>query len=295
MMNKKKKKRVYPSAHEGARSAEMFLPTPQTESPTYRLAYMDNEFILRDELRPIRLQLELLKPEMIQQEHGIEGTIVIFGSTRIPDPETARNQLVLAETAADEDPANKTLAREVDIARRMVEKARYYEEARKLGNIITDTCQNSSSCSLVVVTGGGPGIMEAANRGAHDAGGKSIGLNIVLPFEQAPNAYITPELSFQFHYFAIRKMHFLMRARALIVFPGGYGTMDELFETLTLIQTRKVKPVPVLLFGQGFWERIINFEALVDEGTISPEDLDLFQFVETAEEAWQVIRERSEE
>jgi len=292
-MNKKRKESVYPSAHEGARSAELIVRTPQTESPTFRLAYMDHEFILRDELRPVRLQLELLKPELIQQEHGIENTIVVFGSTRIPEPEVARQQLALAEASATEDPSSSTLARAVEIARRIVYKARYYEEARRLGKIITSTCQNSSRCDLVVVTGAGPGIMEAANRGAHEAGGKSVGLNIVLPFEQAPNAYVTPGLSFQFHYFAIRKMHFLMRARALVAFPGGFGTMDELFETLTLIQTRKVKPVPVLLFGKEFWERIINFDALVDEGTISPEDLDLFQFVETAEEAWEVIKERN--
>jgi len=292
-MNKKKKERVYPSAHEGARSAEMIVTTEQTQSPTYRLAYMDHEFILRDELRSVRLQMELLKPELVQQEHGIEDTVVIFGSTRIPDPDEARHQLALAETTAAEDPSNSELARKVAIAHRIVDKTRFYEEARKLGALITNICQNSTSCNLVVITGGGPGIMEAANRGAHEAGGKSVGFNIVLPFEQAPNSYVTPSLSFQFHYFAIRKMHFLMRARALVAFPGGYGTLDELFETLTLIQTQKVKSVPVLLFGREFWERVVNFEALVDEGTISPEDLDMFQYVETAEEAWQVIREKN--
>jgi hypothetical protein len=183
------------------------------------------------------------------------------------------------------------LARKVNIAKSILDKSRYYDEARELGRIITEQYQNNEKCELVVITGGGPGIMEAANRGAKDVNGKSIGLNIVLPMEQAPNPYVTPELSFQFHYFAVRKMHFLMRAKALVAFPGGYGTFDELFETLTLIQTKKVKPVPVLLFGKEYWQRIINFEALVDEGTIDQKDLELFQFVDTAKEAWDIINE----
>lgn len=181
------------------------------------------------------------------------------------------------------------LARKVEIARRILGKAHYYDEARELGRIITSQSQQGGRLEMVVITGGGPGLMEAANRGAHEAGGKSIGLNIVLPMEQRPNSYITPELSFQFHYFAVRKMHFLLRARALVAFPGGFGTLDELFETLTLIQTKKVKPVPVLLFGKEYWQRIINFEALVDEGTIDARDLDLFQYVKTAREAWEII------
>ncbi len=278
---------VFPTAGDDADAAMLAPETAQTRSPSYLLAYADNDFLLRDELRPVRLQLEVLKPELLQQENGIQSTIVIFGSTRIPDKKTAARRLQQAETRAAANPADKLLARKVDIAGRILAKAHYYDEACELGRMIT---LGSPQCEMVVITGGGPGIMEAANRGAHDAGGKSIGLNIVLPMEQSPNPYITPELCFQFHYFAVRKMHFLMRARALVAFPGGFGTLDELFETLTLIQTRKVKPVPVLLFGRDYWERIIDFEALVDEGTISQHDLDLFQYVETAQQAWEVIQ-----
>jgi len=280
---------TFPSASDDAQAAELFVTSPQTLSPSYRLAYRDHDFLLRDELRPVRLQLELIKPELIQKEHDITNTIVIFGSTRIPETKVASEQLAAAEDAARKDPTDESLAFKVRIAKRIAAKSRYYEEARKLSSLIAQDTETSPHGSLVVVTGGGPGIMEAANRGAHDVGAKSIGLNIVLPFEQKPNEYVTPELSFQFHYFAIRKMHFLMRAKLLIAFPGGYGTLDELFETLTLIQTKKIKPIPVLLFGREFWERIINFEILVEEGTISPEDLDIFQYVETAEEAWSHI------
>ena len=233
--------------------------------------------------------LELLKPELVLNRRRIEGTIIFFGGARILGPESAQKQLVQAETAARLDPCNPSLERALRIARRLVQNARYYEEARRLAALISSADKASGHCNHVVVTGGGPGVMEAANRGAHDMGAESIGLNIVLPFEQKPNPYITPELCFQFHYFAIRKMHFLMRARALVVFPGGYGTLDELFETLTLIQTRKITPFPVLIFGKSFWQSVINFNALVEEGTISPEDLDLFEYVETAEEAWAII------
>ncbi len=280
---------VFPSAEEDVGAAKRGPTTPQTESASYRLAYTDDQFLLRDELRPVRLQLEVLKPELLQQEQGIRSTVVIFGSTRIPDPPSAERRLREAEALAAAKPEDERLTRELAIARRIVAKSHYYEEARTLGHIITTQSQQRESIELVVITGGGPGLMEAANRGAHEAGGKSIGLNIVLPGEQCPNPYITPELSFQFHYFAMRKMHFLMRARALVAFPGGFGTLDEVFETLTLIQTKKVKPVPVLLFGKAYWQRIINFEALVEEGTIAPEDLELFQFVETAQQAWNVI------
>jgi uncharacterized protein (TIGR00730 family) len=278
---------VFPTAGDDADAAMLAPETAQTRSPSYLLAYADNDFLLRDELRPVRLQLEVLKPELLQQENGIQSTIVIFGSTRIPDKKTAARRLQQAGKRAAANPADKLLARKVDIAARILAKAHYYDEACELGRMIT---LGSPQREMVVITGGGPGIMEAANRGAHDAGGKSIGLNIVLPMEQSPNPYITPELCFQFHYFAVRKMHFLMRARALVAFPGGFGTLDELFETLTLIQTKKVKPVPVLLFGRDYWERIIDFEALVDEGTISQHDLDLFQYVETAQQAWEVIQ-----
>jgi uncharacterized protein (TIGR00730 family) len=272
------------------------LDTARTEDavmqrPSYRLAFADTDFMLRDELRPVRLQLELLKPELIQQEHGICSTVVIFGSARIPDPEGARERLAEARKAARLAPDNAELARQAVVAERIVERSRYYVEARRLGQIITRVSQSNGEKRCVVITGGGPGIMEAANRGAQDVGGISIGLNILLRYEQEPNPYVTPELSFQFHYFAARKMHFLLRAKALVAFPGGFGTLDELFETLTLIQTHKVKPVPVLLFGRDYWRRIIDFEALVDEGTIDPEDLDLFQYVETAEEAWSAIED----
>lgn len=281
---------VFPTAEEDVGAARLAPDTPQTLSPSYRLAYTDEDFLLRDELRPLRLQLELLKPELLQQEYGIHSTIVIFGSTRIPDASTAAKRLEEAAALVMASPSDPVLIRKVEIAKRILTKARYYEEARELGHMITADSQKCGRCELVVITGGGPGIMEAANRGAHEAGGKSIGLNIVLPMEQCPNPYITPELSFQFHYFAVRKMHFLMRARALVAFPGGFGTLDELFETLTLIQTKKIKRVPILLFGREYWQRIINFEALVEEGTIDAQDLKLFQYVETAKEAWDVIQ-----
>jgi uncharacterized protein (TIGR00730 family) len=282
---------AFPSAREDAGTAVHVESTPQTRSPAYRLAYADTEFLLRDELRAVRLQLELMKPDLIQQELGVVSTVVIFGSTRIPDPEDARSRLETARQAARLRPDDAGLAREAAIAERLAAKSRYYEEARRLGEIVTRVAQGNGHRELVVVTGGGPGIMEAANRGAGDVGGKSIGLSIVLPHEREPNPYVTPELCFQFHYFAVRKMHFLLRAKALVAFPGGYGTLDELFETLTLIQTGKVKPVPVLLFGREYWERIIRFDELVAEGTIGAADLDLFQYVETAEEAWAAIRD----
>jgi len=241
--------------------------TPQTRSPAYRLAFADEDFLCRDELRPVRLQLELLKPEMMMGEHGINSTIVMFGGARIPEP--AQKHTARTETLAG--------------------LSEYYEEARKFARLMTEKSKESGCRENVIVTGGGPGVMEAGNRGAQDAGGHSIGLNIVLPHEQAPNLYVTPELSFNFHYFAIRKMHFLMRARAITIFPGGFGTMDELFEALTLIQTGRMEPVPFLLFGRAFWEKVINWEALADAGTISDEDLDLFRFVDTAQEAVDII------
>jgi uncharacterized protein (TIGR00730 family) len=280
------KKRLFPSAHDDARSARRHVDTPQCRSSSYKLAYQDEEFLVRDELRPVRLQLELLKPELLLQEHHIESTVVIYGSARFLDPEIANERLRQAQHEHRLNESDPQLARKVQLARRDLENSRYYEEARKLGYLIS---ANTRTTKLVVITGGGPGIMEAANRGAREAGALSIGMNIVLPFEQAPNQYITPELSFQFHYFAIRKMHLLMRAKSLVAFPGGFGTLDELFGTLTLIQTKSVTPIPVLLFGKEFWERIIDFDALVEIGTISDEDLNLFHYVETAEEAWDHI------
>jgi uncharacterized protein (TIGR00730 family) len=261
------------------------------EAASFRLAYEDTDFLRRAELRPVRLQLELLKPELLQQEQGIESTVVIFGSTRIPEPERARIQLEAAKQAAAAAPEDAELSRRAAVAQRIADKARYYDEATRLAAMITAVSQRNGHRHYVVVTGGGPGIMEAANRGAFEAGGKSVGLSIVLPREEKPNRYVTPELSFQFHYFAIRKMHFVLRARALVAFPGGFGTLDELFETLTLIQTHKVRRVPVLLFGQEYWQRIINLDAMVDEGTIDPADRDLVRFVERADEAWSIIRQ----
>lgn len=263
------KKNQHPLRNAGTdRAAADGAPvTPQTQAPAYRLAFNDNDFLCRDELRPVRLQLELLKPEMMLDEYGVQSTIVLFGGARIPEPtkkDTART---------------KTLA----------DLSRFYDEAREFARLMTLKSNESNGREDVVVTGGGPGVMEAGNRGAVDAGGVSIGLNIVLPFEQAPNEFVTPDLCFNFHYFAIRKMHFLMRAKAICVFPGGFGTMDELFEALTLIQTGRMQRVPFLLFGREFWEGIINWDALADAGTISAEDLDLFRFVETATEAMELI------
>jgi len=282
----KRQKSPFPSAREAALSARLKVDSPQSRSASYKLAFQDADFLLKDELRPVRLQLELLKPELILREQHIESTVVIYGSARIKDPETAETQLVSAQAEYNKSKDDPLATKKVASARRTLENSRYYDEARKLGHLISS---NTGIDQLVVVTGGGPGIMEAANRGAHEAGMPSIGMNIVLPHEQSPNPFIAPDLNFQFHYFAVRKMHLLMRAKSLVAFPGGFGTLDELFETLTLIQTQKVQPIPVLLFGQAFWERIINFNALVTEGTISSKDLELFSYVESAEEAYQKI------
>lgn len=278
----------FPSAKQDATNAFYDYGSEQSRSSSYRLAYHDFDFIMRDELRPIRVQLELLKPELTQIEHNIEATIVIFGSARIPDFQEAQQALSQAEKAYLSNPDDENLKKKLGDARKVSIKSRYYQEARDLGKLITLETKKLER-KVVVVTGGGPGIMEAANRGASDVDGKSIGLNIVLPGEQKPNPYITPELCFQFHYFAIRKMHFLMRAIALVAFPGGFGTLDELFETLTLIQTRKVRRVPVILFGKAYWDRIINFDALVEEGAISQCDRELVQYAESADEAWAII------
>jgi uncharacterized protein (TIGR00730 family) len=288
MSAEKRQKSPFPSAREAVFSARRHIDSAQCRSASYQLAFQDSDFLLRDELRPVRLQLELLKPELILQEQHIESTVVVYGSARITDPETAETRLVSALAEYNRSKDDPLAAKQMEFARRTLENSRYYNEARKLGHLISS---NTGKDQLVLVTGGGPGIMEAANRGAHEAGMPSIGMNIVLPHEQAPNSYITPDLNFQFHYFAVRKMHLLMRAKSLVAFPGGFGTLDELFETLTLIQTQKVQPIPVLLFGQAFWRRIINFDALVEEGTISNKDLDLFEYVETAEEAWGKISE----
>lgn len=237
--------------------------TAQTRNPAYRLAFNDMDFMTQDELRPVRLQLELLKVQMRLDEHGIKSTVVLFGGARIPAPE------------------NKASAKTPMLA----DLTHFYDEARHFSRLITERSLAAGGKEDVICTGGGPGVMEAGNRGAADVGGQSIGLNIVLPHEQAPNPYVTPDLSFNFHYFAIRKMHFLMRAKAICVFPGGFGTLDEMFETLTLIQTGRMQKIPFLLFGRAFWEKLINWQMLAEAGTISVDDLKLFRFVETAEEA----------
>ena len=273
-------KRIFPTSKVDARTAEHVPSVPQTESPAYKLAFQDTEFLLRDDLRPVRFQLELLKPELLLNEARIGSTFVFYGSARIPAPDMA-DALVMAATNPDQEA----------IAKRLQAKSRYYEVARQLARLASRTPVDAEGYrQFVVCSGGGPSIMEAANRGAWEEGQETIGLNIVLPHEQLPNRYVTPDLSFQFHYFALRKMHFLIRARAVAVFPGGYGTCDELFELLTLVQTGKVRPLPILLFGGDYWNRVIDFQAMVDEGVISPHDLDLIHWSEEAEEAWDFIR-----
>ena len=265
------------------------LANALVRSPAYRRADQDIEFLNRGELRPVRLQLELLKPELIQQEEGIQSTVVVFGSARLVEPADAKVRLVKAEAAFAKKPKDHKLQRAVSVARQQVKLAPFYNEAREFGRLVSSTCQLDGRCDFVVVTGGGPGIMEAANRGAADVGAKSVGLNITLPHEQVPNPYITPSLCFQFKYFAIRKMHFLLRAKALVAFPGGFGTLDELFETLTLLQTGKVTGLTIVLMGKAFWEKVINWSALVEAGLIGDEDLKLFHYAETAQEAWDLV------
>ncbi|MDT0509299.1 TIGR00730 family Rossman fold protein [Novosphingobium sp. MMS21-SN21R] len=270
------KRKFYKAEQEAGFADTHPKTTPQQQDPAYRLAFRDTDFLLREELRPVRFQLELLKPDMLLDEAAIGSTLVMYGSARIPSPDMADAALATATT-----PERKA------VIERLVAKAHYYEEARKLAQIAS-TCGivEDGKRQFVICSGGGPSIMEAANRGAQEAGAESIGLNIVLPHEQAPNSYVTPHLSFQFHYFALRKMHFLLRARAVAVFPGGFGTFDEFFELLTLVQTGKMKPIPILLFGGDYWNRVINFQALAEEGVINFEDLELFTVVETADDAW---------
>ena len=262
-----------------------------SEQPSHRLAFEDIDFLARNELRPARLELELLKVEMLQQEQGVKSTIVVFGSARVPSPEDADEFLRRARENAEADPKSELAQINLRRARRRVELVRYYEEARRFARLVSERTQKDGQLECVITTGGGPGIMEAANRGAHDVGAKSIGYNIEIPHEQTPNPYIYPELCFNFHYFAIRKMHFLMRAKALVAFPGGFGTMDELFDALTLIQTEKMARMPVVLFNPDYWHRVMSLEEMVEEGTVSPQDLELLTYVNTAEEAWQVIKD----
>jgi uncharacterized protein (TIGR00730 family) len=260
-MNDQPTFRPFPDAGQDIRRAREIPDTPQTRNPAYRLAFADPDFLCRDDLRPVRLQLELLKPELAMAEHGIQSTVVMFGGARVPAPGQAARSPALAGMAG------------------------HYVQAQEFARQVTALSLASGNRDYVVCTGGGPGVMEAGNRGAAEAGGISIGLNIVLPHEQAPNAWVTPDLSFNFHYFAIRKMHFLMRARAIAVFPGGFGTLDEMFETLTLIQTGRMRPIPFLLFGRSFWEKVINWDHLAEAGVIAPQDLDLFTYVDSTEDA----------
>ena len=280
MKHRPLKARNFRSAGQDAASAK---PPSLYDGPgsAYHLAFTDLDFLLQDELRPVRVQLELMKPEMVQAKHRIESTIVLFGSARIKPPEVAH--ALMADARKSDD------ALAIKRAENAVAMSHHYVEARRFATMVTVGTRHLAT-PIHVVTGGGPGIMEAGNRGAFESGGKSIGLNIVLPHEQQPNAYITPELCFQFHYFALRKMHFLMRAVALACFPGGFGTLDELFEVLTLIQTGKSRPRPILLFGAAFWKRLIDFDLLIETGMIAPDDVHLFKFVETAEEGWAALQ-----
>jgi hypothetical protein len=274
-------KRVFPPAKQDAASAAHGRQLPQTADPAYRLAYQDADFLLRDDLRPVRFQLELLKPQLLIEEAGIGSTFVFYGSARIPAPDQAEAIVAAAKTDTQRR-----------IAERLAAKAHYYQVARDLARLAGEAdLREDGKRQFVVCSGGGPSIMEAANRGAADAGADTVGLNIVLPFEQAPNAYVTPHLSFNFHYFALRKMHFLLHARAVAVFPGGFGTFDETFELLTLVQTGKMARLPILLYGESFWRRVVDWDALVEEGVVGPRDLTLFRFCETAEEGWAHVRD----
>jgi len=273
--------RTFAPAAQDAESAKHVVGTPQTEDPAYRLAFQDMDFLLREDLRPVRFQLELLKPELMLDAAGIASMFVFYGSARIPEPAKAQ---ALLDIATDE--AGRK------VAERLIAKSKYYDIARDLARLASAAPRDEEGKRhFVVCSGGGPSIMEAANRGAVDMGQETVGLNITLQHEQAPNPYVTPSLSMQFHYFALRKMHFLLRARALAVFPGGFGTFDELFEALTLVQTGKVKRLPILLFGQEFWERVVDFNALAEEGVISARDLDLFRYVDSADEAWAIVQD----
>jgi len=259
-------------SHKDIEQAKGVPDTPQTRSQAYKLAFDDNEFLCRPETRPVRLQLELMKPELLLEEAGIISTTVLFGGARIAEPGKE-------PWAAKNETQMKNLK----------DSSKYYAEAREYARLASEASKKTGCTEYVVVTGGGPGVMEAGSRGALDAGAPNIALNIVLPHEQAPNEYVTPEFSFNFHYFAVRKMHFLMRASSVAVFPGGFGTLDEFFETLTLIQTGRMERVPVLLFGKKFWDRVIDIDALAEEGTIAPDDPELFTVVDTAEEGWKVV------
>jgi uncharacterized protein (TIGR00730 family) len=258
-------------------------------SPSYRRADEDVDFLNADETRGVRLEIDYLKPQIQLERHGVQHTIVVFGGTRILEPAAARAQVERLRRALEEEPGDAERRARLARAERILAKSRYYDIARDFGRLVAEAGGGPEDCRVVVVTGGGPGVMEGANRGAHEAGAKTVGLNIDLPHEQYPNPYVTPELCFRFHYFALRKLHFLLRARALVAFPGGLGTLDELFETLTLVQTRKIEPMPIVLIGQNYWRRVFDIDYLLEEGVIDAEDLDLFWFAEEAAEAWEGI------
>jgi len=276
--------------NKATRRASEKLQRSLQESPAFRLAYEDSEFLNEDEQRPVRLLLELQKPEVRLREYKIQSTIVVFGSARTMPPDVARKQLngLLAKQKKSAR-KNRALDRDITRARRQLDQSNYYEEARRFSRLVSQDFMETHRKDFVVVTGGGPGVMEAANRGAHDERQLSMGLNITLPMEQKPNPYISPELCFQFRYFAVRKMHFLLRARAMVAFPGGFGTMDELFEALCLIQTGKMPVMPVVLVGRKWWSRAIDWEFFVEEGVIDPDDIKLFTMVDTAQEAVDAI------
>jgi uncharacterized protein (TIGR00730 family) len=273
--------------HEAERQAAL---DAILHSPTYRLAESDVEFLRRPELRPVRMQLELLKPEMALAASGVRSTIVLYGSTQIAERTYSEQRVRDTKAVLAADPTNAAKARLAARAERLLAKSHYYDEARRFAQIVSCGCKDATVCDYVITTGGGPGIMEAGNRGAHDVDSKSIGLNITLPHEQAPNPFVTPELCFQFHYFALRKMHFLLRAKALVAFPGGFGTLDELMDALTLRQTHRMQEIPILLYGTEYWKNVINFQYLADEGAIGDRELKLFQYVDDPQQAWDAIR-----
>jgi len=289
-----KQSRRTPLPWQTAKSAEDDPQAPQRlaailGSPSYMPGDADPAFLQREDTRGQRLQLDYLKPELLLEAAGIRHTVVVFGSTRITEPAAAQRRLAAAHAAAARAPADAELRQRLAACERLVAMSHYYGIARELGRLVAQANPDPARCHTVVMTGGGPGIMEAANRGAFDAGSKTVGLNINLPHEQYPNPYVSPELCFRFHYFAIRKLHFLQRARALVAFPGGFGTLDEVFEALTLLQTRKMEPVPVVLVGEQYWRRVIDLPFMIEEGVIDPEDAELFWFAEDAAAIWSSI------
>jgi uncharacterized protein (TIGR00730 family) len=277
------------ASYEGLSPAAQANLAEILRSESYILAERDTALLARPELRPVRLQLELLKPEMALAADNVESTIVVFGSTQLIEPAAAQRRLAAAEQALAETPNDPTRQRHVARCQRLAANSSYYDDAREFARLVSSEAQQPSARQFVVVTGGGPGIMEAANRGAFDVGAKSIGFNITLPHEQHPNPYITPELCFQFHYFALRKMHFLMRAKALVVFPGGFGTLDELFDSLTLRQTKRMQQIPIIMYGREYWRHVVNFQFLADEGTIADNDLALINYADSPQETWELI------